>query len=255
MYDEKMEVIIPSMLKQATPFLDAQYIWASDDGRTWINITLGNADLDDCGIDGRLDEYYHGFCSNINGFECGLIKKRIINQRPYGEIRYLSKMADYDFFNIFLLGAYQGRELIFTIQSMDIDNNKFGIHVFENVMDSLRIKSNTAPHYASDSLKAVKEVGMELVYIGNNNHFVINMDDDELAIGRGIIPHGISNAVSRKHCLITKTNNKYFVQDLKSANYTFVNGIVIPPYEIMELEHNDILTLADIEFRVRIINF
>ena len=34
-------------------------------------------------------------------------------------------------------------------------------------------------------------------------------------------------------------NNKYFVQDLKSVNHTLVNGIMIPPYELTELENND----------------
>ena len=45
-------------------------------------------------------------------------------------------------------------------------------------------------------------------------------------------------------------NNKYIVQDLKSVKHTLVNCIMIPPYELTELVNNDILSVADIEFRV-----
>ena len=60
--------------------------------------------------------------------------------------------------------------------------------------------------------------------------------------------------VSRRHCLITKINGNYFVQDLDSANGTYVNGTQIPAYELMELEHNDVLGIADVELRVLLLN-
>ena len=84
------------------------------------------------------------------------------------------------------------------------------------------------------------------------------MEGDDFLIGRddgsadGVITLEFSRAVSRRHCLITRMNNKYFVQDLKSVNHTLVNGIMIPPYELTELENNDILSVADIEFRVTV---
>ncbi len=96
-----------------------------------------------------------------------------------------------------------------------------------------------------------------LLYHGNDKELEFLIDDEDFLIGRnvdaadGVIPMNFSRAVSRKHCLITKMNDKYFVQDLKSVNHTLVNGIMIPPYELMELENNDILSVADIEFRVK----
>lgn len=97
---------------------------------------------------------------------------------------------------------------------------------------------------------------LKLLYSGKGGRLEFIVNDEDFLIGRnaeiveGAIPEGISKAVSRKHCLITKMNNKYFVQDLKSVNHTLLNGIMIPPYELMELENNDILSVADIEFRV-----
>ena len=97
---------------------------------------------------------------------------------------------------------------------------------------------------------------MRLLYHGNGRELEFLIDGEDFLIGRnaaiadGIITAEYSKAVSRRHCLITRLNHKYFVQDLKSVNHTLVNGIMIPPYELMELENNDILSVGDIEFRV-----
>ena len=107
------------------------------------------------------------------------------------------------------------------------------------------------------SAHASQNTILKLVYHGNDKELEFLIDDEDFLIGRnvdaadGVIPMNFSRAVSRKHCLITKMNDKYFVQDLKSVNHTLVNGIMIPPYELMELENNDILSVADIEFRVK----
>ncbi len=97
-----------------------------------------------------------------------------------------------------------------------------------------------------------------LLYRGKGRELVFHVEGDDFLIGRddgsadGVITLEFSRAVSRRHCLITRMNNKYFVQDLKSVNHTLVNGIMIPPYELTELENNDILSVADIEFRVTV---
>ncbi len=107
------------------------------------------------------------------------------------------------------------------------------------------------------SAHASQNTILKLLYHGNDKELEFLIDDEDFLIGRnvdaadGVIPMNFSRAVSRKHCLITKMNDKYFVQDLKSVNHTLVNGIMIPPYELMELENNDILSVADIEFRVK----
>lgn len=97
---------------------------------------------------------------------------------------------------------------------------------------------------------------LKLLYSGKGGRYEFLVSNDDFLIGRneeqadGVIPLALSRAVSRKHCLITRMNQKYFVQDLESVNHTLVNGIMVPPYELMELENNDILSVGDIEFRV-----
>lgn len=97
---------------------------------------------------------------------------------------------------------------------------------------------------------------LRLYYSGKNVRLEFVVDDRDFIIGKssekadGVVDESISRAVSRQHCFITRLGNRFFVQDLKSANHTLVNGIMIPPYELMELENNDILSIADIDFRV-----
>ena len=98
---------------------------------------------------------------------------------------------------------------------------------------------------------------LNLIYSGREGTSKFVIKDKDFVIGRS--PEGVdgnlqlSKAVSRQHCLITKLDRRYFVQDLGSSNHTFVNGVMIPRYELMEIKHNDILGIADVDFRVKII--
>lgn len=101
---------------------------------------------------------------------------------------------------------------------------------------------------------------LKLYYSGNNAMLEFLVNDGDFVIGRsnewadGIVDETVSTAVSRRHCYITRLGNKFFVQDLKSVNHTLVNGIMIPPYEFMELENKDILSVADVDFRVTLLD-
>lgn len=102
-----------------------------------------------------------------------------------------------------------------------------------------------------------KKNKLELVYTGKEGMFKFVIEEDDFLIGRnqdaadGVLQ--LSQMVSRRHCLITKLNRNYFVQDLDSTNGTYVNGIRIPSYELMELEQNDVLGVGDVELRVHVV--
>ena len=137
LYDEGMEIMIPSHLKLADSFIPSQYSWMSENRRLVINVARGGADLPEMDMSLRLNEYYKKFSKDISNFECRHIKKRMINRHTYGEMQYFSQVTGYNFFNIFLLGTYEGRELIVTIQCIDYEA-KANMHIFENITDSLR---------------------------------------------------------------------------------------------------------------------
>ncbi len=126
----------------------------------------------------------------------------------------------------------------------------------EEALEELRRLGGIPADDKTNVCKTHQDKVLRLLYRGKGRELEFKVEGDDFLIGRseetadGIIPPEFSKAVSRKHCLITKMNQKYFVQDLKSVNHTLVNGIMIPPYVLMELENNDILSVADIEFRV-----
>lgn len=138
LYDDGVEIIIPSDIRPADSFVPSQNSWISKDKKTVINVTRGAADLTEDRLDNRLNEYYKGFCKDIRHFDCKKIARRTINRRPYGEIQYISHVTGYPFYNIFLLGSYDGRELVVTIQCME-SSRTANAHIFEIIMDSIRI--------------------------------------------------------------------------------------------------------------------
>lgn len=151
LYKEGMEIMIPSHLYmlteenhtsgQAVRMGDtfvSNYNWLTDDRRVVINVTGGNELLQDSLLQ-RLQEYYDRFKAQVNEFDCQKVTRRRINGHDYGELQYSSQMMGYEFFTIFILGSYEGREIILTQQCMERDK-KIWMPIFMNVSESLRIK-------------------------------------------------------------------------------------------------------------------
>ncbi len=138
LFDEGIEIMIPSDIEPADSFVPSQDSWLSRDKKTVINVSRGGEDLTDDDLNIRLNEYYKHFCKDISHFECERISRRLINGRIYGEIQYLSHVTGYCFYNLFLLGSYMGRELVVTIQCME-SSREGNAHIFENISDSIRI--------------------------------------------------------------------------------------------------------------------
>ena len=54
--------------------------------------------------------------------------------------------------------------------------------------------------------------------------------------------------VSRHHCTIRMIEDRYYVEDNDSANYTYINGKRIKPYSNAHIENGDEITLSNVEF-------
>jgi two-component system cell cycle response regulator len=68
------------------------------------------------------------------------------------------------------------------------------------------------------------------VLAGPNAGSLIMMDGDEMVIGRGeeATVRVDDEGLSRKHVRIFRKNGGYWIEDLKSTNGTFINGVTIP---------------------------
>jgi pSer/pThr/pTyr-binding forkhead associated (FHA) protein len=61
---------------------------------------------------------------------------------------------------------------------------------------------------------------------------------------------GLEGGVSRRHCKIWQGTGEYFIEDLGSANGTFLNGERLTPYLPHSLEDEDDLQLGYVRLRV-----
>ncbi len=60
-----------------------------------------------------------------------------------------------------------------------------------------------------------------------------------------------NNAVSRQHAKISVSNGSYFITDMNSSNFTYLNGRKLPANTPQPLHSGDIFKLADEEFEFR----
>lgn len=151
LYDNGMEIMIPSHLHILThekhttgqevrmgDRILSRYNWLSDDRRVVINVTSGGNELLQENLLLRLQDYYAEFQKDVVEFVCLKVTKRRINGYDYGELQYRSEMMGYAFFNIFMLGIHEGKEIILTQQCMERDQKAL-LPIFMNISDSLRI--------------------------------------------------------------------------------------------------------------------
>ncbi len=90
-----------------------------------------------------------------------------------------------------------------------------------------------------------------LRYEGNRMCADLKISDVPYLIGSGELCDGCirSNTVSRKHARITRVEDVYFIEDLNSANGTYVGGNLLNYKMKMNLQKNEIIFFADEKFR------
>lgn len=82
------------------------------------------------------------------------------------------------------------------------------------------------------------------------------IDRDEFILGQNAyVADGIidfNKAVSRIHCKVIRTGSGFFVEDLESANGTYVNDVQVVPGRPVQINHGDVLRLANSNFFVEL---
>lgn len=94
---------------------------------------------------------------------------------------------------------------------------------------------------------------MSMVAINTQYKFEIEISKDEFVIGKNQNVDGVitfNNAISRKHCKITKVKGVFYITDLRSVNGTYVNKIKLANNYSKQLSNGDIIRLANSDFQV-----
>lgn len=151
LFDNKMEIMLPSKLRMITneKITDekllrvgdirlSQYTWVSADRKIVAGIIAGGSDMKDNELTEKMQAYYSKYKKDIQNFNCHSIIRRKINGSEYGQMIYSSEMMSYGFYNVFMLGAFEGRELIMTLQCMEAER-KEQEHIFSIITSSIKI--------------------------------------------------------------------------------------------------------------------
>lgn len=84
----------------------------------------------------------------------------------------------------------------------------------------------------------------------NNERVVISGPSFTVGKERSRVNYCISDntSISRCHARITRKGAQYFVADMNSTNFTFVNGIKVMPGQEVQLNDRDVVRFADEDF-------
>lgn len=83
-----------------------------------------------------------------------------------------------------------------------------------------------------------------------NERVVISAPSFTIGKERSRVNYCISDntSVSRCHARISRKGSQYFVADMNSTNFTFVNGVKVVPGQEVDLKDNDTVRFADEDF-------
>jgi pSer/pThr/pTyr-binding forkhead associated (FHA) protein len=139
---------------------------------------------------------------------------------------------------------------------------------FDQIQESTReigASASPNPRNARQAMETDAHDGPTITFIlAHNSHRITFQVTDELLIGRadqnkGIIPDidlgpegGYDAGVSRRHAILAHRRGAYTIEDLGSANGTFVNGRQLTPQIAVPLHHGDELKCGTLVLRVEI---
>ncbi|MCD8299918.1 MAG: FHA domain-containing protein [Clostridiales bacterium] len=134
---------------------------------------------------------------------------------------------------------------------------EWGVPDVTNFMNELTYGSlnigDLARHSPGTENLSEKETKMQLISSDAANRVVLDINKDEYVIGRkpsaadGVIT--FNNVISRVHCRILKKDGKYFIEDLRSSNGTYVNHVPLLPGQRAVVKDGDNVRLANSDFK------
>ena len=141
-----------------------------------------------------------------------------------------------------------------TIQlSADLSNGIYGI---EDICSHIKGKTIPREKKVDTPSDTGKSGSLHIVAMNAPMHFEIKVAKDNFVIGKkadtcdGVI--GFNKMISRSHCKINQSGNQFTVNDLQSANGTYVNKVRLQPNQPFPIKDGDIIRLANSDFQVRI---
>lgn len=134
--------------------------------------------------------------------------------------------------------------------SSDLQNGSVSL---ESIFSKLSGKSNNLnSHSGSNELQGTKQI--KLVAMDVQPRFEVVINKPEFIIGKkqsvvdGVI--SFNKMISRIHCKVICKQEDYYIEDLQSANGTYINNVRLQPKVATRIKHGDVVRLANSNFQV-----
>lgn len=134
--------------------------------------------------------------------------------------------------------------------SFDLQNGSVSL---ESIFSKLSGKSNNLnSHSGSNKLQGTNQI--KLVAMDVRPRFEVVINKPEFIIGKkqsvvdGVI--SFNKMISRIHCKVICKQDDYYIEDLQSANGTYINNVRLQPKVATRIKHGDVVRLANSNFQV-----
>ena len=146
------------------------------------------------------------------------------------------------------------------LRGIQVNNLRFNLTTNKTLEEILYDMDNTSNKNIVKTIDnkglMIDSVSKSIALKGINTPIDINIliDKDRYLIGSsreyadGVIT--FNKAISRRHCMILKEMNDYYIVDIGSANGTYLNGVRINKNIKMKIKNGDIIKIANSEFRI-----
>lgn len=146
------------------------------------------------------------------------------------------------------------------LRGIQVNNLRFNLTTNKTLEEILYDMDNTSDKNIVETIDnrgiMIDSVSKRIALKGINTPIDINIliDKDRYLIGSsreyadGVIT--FNKAISRRHCMILKEMNDYYIVDVGSANGTYLNGVRINKNIKMKIKNGDIIKIANSEFRI-----
>ena len=146
------------------------------------------------------------------------------------------------------------------LRGIQVNNLRFNLTTNKTLEEILYDMDNTSDKNIVETIDnrgiMIDSVSKRIALKGINTPIDINIliDKDRYLIGSsreyadGVIT--FNKAISRRHCMILKEMNDYYIVDVGSANGTYLNGLRINKNIKMKIKNGDIIKIANSEFRI-----
>lgn len=153
-----------------------------------------------------------------------------------------------------LIEAIHQNPSLQSLSKTSLEQNLFHSTI-TNIVDYMRL-GDTLQNKTASPVESVYTHQLKLMALNAPIKFELIVDKNEFVIGKkkeavdGFI--SFNSAISREHCKITQNEFGFKIEDLGSANGTYVNRQKLISHKVVPIKNGDIIRLANSDFQVLI---